>query len=78
MTTESRIIEAIRAILPEGFTLFDIHLNGKDSALLFIDTPHGRDHISLIMVGTSTNDLKQLANHALKLIKAKYKEHGNG
>lgn len=74
MTTESRIIEAIRAILPEGFTLFDVHLCGQDSVLLFLDSPHGRDYISLVMVGTSTNDLRQLANHALKLIKAKYKE----
>lgn len=74
MTTESRIIEAIRAILPDGFTLFDVHLNGVDSVLLFLATPHGRDHISLVMVGTSSHDLKQLASHALKLIKAKYKE----
>ena len=75
---ESKIRVAIEGILPDGFILFDSHLNNLDSLTLFIDSPHGRDHISLIMVGTSTNDLKQLANHALKLIKAKYKEHGNG
>lgn len=78
MDTETRIIESLKAILPEGFTVFDVHLNGIDSVLIFLDSPHGRDHISLVMVGTSTHDLKQLASHALKLIKAKHKENGNG
>lgn len=55
--------------LPEGFGLFDLHANGRDSVLFFIQSPHGRD---IIAVSGSYLNPERVADQFSNLFTLKY------